>query len=179
MKCSLKGNKLYFDEFFFIDLNKDTILEYDLKNRSEISYEEYKELIFKRAISMAYFLLGKKDYPSKELYQKLVIKYREKEIIEKIISDFVHRGYIDDYEYGKNYIASHNYGRKKMEYMLFQKGISRDIIKSLLDDNSERELEEIKKQWIKLGDKEKDKKILSLMRKGFEYRNIQKALAQM
>lgn len=179
MKCNLKGNKLYFDEIFYIDLNKDTILEYDLKNRDEITFEEYKELIFKRACSMAYFLLAKKDYPSKELYEKLLIKYREKEIIAEIISNFVERGYIDDYEYGKNYISSHNYGRKKMEFMLYQKGLTRDMIKSLLDDNVDRELEEIKKQWVKLGNKEKDKKILSLMRKGFEYRSIQKAIAEM
>ena len=33
MKFNLKGNKLYFNDFFFIDLNKDTILEYDLKNK--------------------------------------------------------------------------------------------------------------------------------------------------
>lgn len=179
MKCNLKGNKLYFDEYFFIDLNKDTILEFDLKNRDEITFDEYRELIFKRACSMAYFLLAKRDYSSRELYQKLVTKYKEKDIIEDIISDFIDRGYIDDYEYGKHYVANHNYGRKKMEYMLFQKGLSGDVIKSLLDDNCEKELEEIKKQWVKLGDKEKDKKILSLLRKGFEYHSIQKAISQM
>ena len=40
-------------------------------------------------------------------------------------------------------------------------------------------MEEIKKLWIKLGDKEKEKKILSLMRKGFEYQDIKKAVSEL
>lgn len=179
MKYNLKGNKIYFDDFFYIDLNRDTIVEYDLKNRDEITEQEYEELITKRAYSMAYFLLAKKDYSSKELYQKLIIKYREKQIVSKLIEDFIEKGYLDDYEYGKNYIAYHNYGKKKMEYMLFQKGISADIIRSLLEENKERELKEIEKQWLKLGNKDKEKKILSLMRKGFEYRDIQKVISNL
>ncbi len=36
-RYSLKGNKIYFDEEFFIDLNKQTIAEYELQKRNEIS----------------------------------------------------------------------------------------------------------------------------------------------
>lgn len=179
MKCSLKGNKLYFDEFFFIDLNRDTITQYDLKNRDEISIEEYRELIKKRAYSMAYFLLAKRDYPSGDLKTRLISKYKERDIIEDLIADFCERGYIDDYEYGKSYVRTHSYGRKKMEFMLLKKGLSSDMIRELLDDNSDQELEEAKKQWIKLGNKEKDKKIMSLMRKGFEYSTIQRAVCEL
>lgn len=178
MKCNLKGNKLYFDEHFFIDLNRDTITEYDLKNRDEITHDEYLELIRKRALSMAYFLLAKRDYSSRELTDKLIAKYREKEIIHEIIDEFCERGYIDDYEYGRIYVQTHNYGKKKMEYMLYQKGLTNEMISSLMADNADREIEEIKKQWVKLGKKEKDKKILSLMRKGFEYPTIQRAIQE-
>ena len=68
---------------------------------------------------------------------------------------------------------------KKMEFMLFQKGLSSDIIRDLLNDNSENELEEIKRLWLRLGEKEKDKKIVSLMRKGFQYRDIKKAISEL
>ena len=68
---------------------------------------------------------------------------------------------------------------KKMEFMLFQKGLSSDIIRELLNDNSENELEEIKRLWLRLGEKEKDKKIVSLMRKGFQYRDIKKAISEL
>ena len=63
--------------------------------------------------------------------------------------------------------------------MLFQKGLSQTVIKEVIGENSANELEEIKKLWIKLGDKEKEKKILSLMRKGFEYQDIKKAVSEL
>lgn len=179
MKFNLKGNKLYFNDFFFINLNKDTILEYDLKNREEITDNEYRELIKKRAYSMGYFLLSSRDYSSGDLSKKLVSKYREKDIIKEIIDDFCEKGYIDDYEYGKSYINNHNYGRKKMEFMLLQKGLNSNMIKELLDECSDKELEEAKKQWVKLGNKEKEKKILSMMRKGFEYSMILRAISEL
>ena len=66
-----------------------------------------------------------------------------------------------------------------MEFMLFQKGLSSDIIRELLNDNSDNELEEIKRLWLRFGEKEKDKKIISLMRKGFQYRDIKKAISEL
>ena len=66
-----------------------------------------------------------------------------------------------------------------MEFMLFQKGLSSDIIRELLNDNSDNELEEIKRLWLRLGEKEKDKKIVSLMRKGFQYRDIKKVIPEL
>lgn len=178
-KYNLKGNKVYFDEEFFIDLNKQTILEYELEKRDEITEDEYKALIRKRVLSMGYFLLVKKDYPIREFKTKLILKYREKEIVEEIIEEFIEKGYLDDMEYGRSYIKTHNYGRKKMEFMLLQKGISLDIIKELLEENSDSELEEIKRIWLRLGEKEKDKKIVSLMRKGFQYRDIKKVISEL
>lgn len=178
-RYSLKGNKVYFDENFFIDLNKKTITEYELDKRDEISDEEYRSLIRKRALSMGYFLLAKKDYSIKEFAGKLLIKYKEKDIINEIIQEFIENNYLNDMEYGRSYIKIHNYGRKKTEFMLMQKGLSQQLIKELLEENSDEELEEIKRLWIKLGEKDKDKKILSLMRKGFEYRDIKKVIAEL
>ena len=175
-KFSLKGNKVYFDEIFCIDLNKTTITEFDLKNKEYLTNEH---LIRLRALSMGYFLLSKQDYSIKELKTKLLLKYREKHIIDEIIEEFREKNYLDDYEYGRSYVRNHNYGKKKMEFMLFQKGISQDIIREVIGENSENEMEEIKKLWIKLGDKEKEKKILSLMRKGFEYQDIKKAVSEL
>ena len=178
-RYSLKGNKVYFDDNFFIDLNKKTIAEYELDKREEISEEEYRALIRRRALSMGYFLLAKKDYSIKEFTSKLLIKYRERDIINEIIQEFIENNYLNDMEYGRSFIKIHNYGRKKTEFMLMQKGLSQQIIKELLEENSDEELEEIKRLWIKLGEKEKDKKILSLMRKGFEYRDIKKVVSEL
>lgn len=66
-----------------------------------------------------------------------------------------------------------------MEFMLLQKGLNSNMIKELLDECSDKELEEAKKQWVKLGNKEKEKKILSMMRKGFEYSMILRAISEL
>ena len=55
------------------------------------------------------------------------------------------------------------------------KGVDRNIIRELLEDNQDDEIEEIKKLWIKMGNKEERKKIESLMRKGFQYSAIREA----
>lgn len=178
MRYSLKGNKIYFDEFFYLDLNRQTIQEFNLKERDEISQDEYRELVRRRAESMGYFLLSKRDYSQKELYTKLLSKYREKEIINSVVEKFVEMNYVNDYDYAQSYINSHNYSKKKMEFMLLQKGVNLSVIREILSECNSQELEEIKKQWQKLGNRDKDKKILSLMRKGFEYRDIQKALKE-
>lgn len=178
MKVILKRNKLYFDEYFYIDLNRDTIIEYDLKNRDEISEEEYYSLIKKRAYSMAYYLLAKRDISTKKLKDKLIEKYHEKDIIENLIVDFTNKGYLDDYEFARIYIKNHNYSKKKMEYMLFLQGIEKDIIQDLLSNYDEKDREEIKKLWIKLGNRDEQKKIMSLMRKGYNYAMIKEVIKE-
>lgn len=179
-KYSLKGNKIYFDEFFYLDLNKQTILDFNLKNRDELTQKEYFQLIKLRSESMGYFLLSKRDYSEKELYLKLLSKYREKNIVRSVIDKFVELGYIDDYDYAEHYISSHNYGRKKMEFILMQKGVSREIVDTIFSTSQkEKDMEEIRRVWLKLGDKDRDKKIASLMRKGFEYRDIKKVMSEL
>jgi len=65
-----------------------------------------------------------------------------------------------------------------MEFMLLQKGVNSAIIRDILAGQDTFEIEEIKKQWKKLGNKENDKKIVSLMRKGFQYKDIQRAIKE-
>lgn len=149
------------------------------EKREDISEEEYLEFLRKKAINTGYFLLAKRDYSIKELYIKLLERYQEKRVVEAVIKDFLEQGYLNDYEYARGYINTHSYGRKKMEFMLLQKGVSHFIIKELLDENVEGELENIKRQYLKLGNKERDKKIAALIRKGFQYRDIQKAIREL
>jgi len=136
-----------------------------------------------------YGVLGKRDYSIKEFYEKLNKKFiindlsvEKKEslenLIEKIVSDFVKQGYLNDEDYAKSYIETHKYGYKKFEFVFKQKGIKESIYKSILENNKESEIEEIGKNWKKLGDKPKEKKIASLMGKGFLYNDIKKFLEQ-
>lgn len=89
-KFNLKGNKVYFSEIFYIDLNKATIIEFGLKDKEYLTDEEYEHLIKLRALSMGYFLLSKQDYSIKELKTKLLLKYKEKHIIDYIQKHALH-----------------------------------------------------------------------------------------
>lgn len=175
-KYVLKGNKVYFDDFFYLSLGKQSILEFNLQKKDEVTDEEYSQLINISATSYGYYLLSKRDYSEKEFFQKLLLRYKEKSIISEVVEKFKNNGYLNDYDFAKFYIDTHSYSKKKMEYKLFEKGIKREVVNELLTSNRDKELDEIKRQWKKLGNKDNVKKINSLIRKGFEYKDIKKVI---
>ena len=59
------------------------------------------------------------------------------------------------------------------------KGITSEILEEVLEFYEEdEELEELNRAWEKLGNKDEQKKIASLMRKGFSYGDIKKVIAK-
>ena len=58
-------------------------------------------------------------------------------------------------------------------------GLNRESIHDILYNNEENEIENIKNLWLKLGNKEYNKKVASLMRKGFTYGDIKKAISSL
>ncbi len=56
------------------------------------------------------------------------------------------------------------------------KGIKGSAVRELLNENTDSEICEIQKLWERMGSKEYRKKVESLMRKGFEYGTIKKAV---
>ena len=174
---AIQKNKILFENGAEFSLTKDTIREYKLKESMEIDYENYKFLAESSALSFSYWLLAKRDYSTRELETKLLTKYKEKTIISKVITQLNDRCYLNDYEFAQSFINSHkSWGKKKLEYQLRLKGVSSSDINELLDENTENEIEEIQKLWERMGDKEYRKKVESLMRKGFEYGTIKKAI---
>ena len=173
----IRKNKILFENGANFSLTKDTIKKYKLKESMEIDNESYMLLAESSALSFSYWLLEKRDYSTKELETKLLTKYKEKTIISKVITQLNDRCYLNDYEFAQSFINSHkSWGKKKLEYQLRLKGVSSSDINELLDENTENEIEEIQKLWERMGDKEYRKKVESLMRKGFEYGTIKKAI---
>ena len=140
-----------------------------------------------------YGVLGRRSCSIKEFEEKLKKKFIDEDLsedlsvekkenlensIEKIISSFIEKGYLNDEDYVKSYIETHKYGYNKFKFIFQQKGIEESIYENILGENKERELEEIIKNWKKFGKKPKEKKIASLMGKGFLYNDIKKALEQ-
>ncbi len=173
----IQKNKILFENNVEISLQSKTIKEYKLKEGLDLEQEIYLYLLESAMLSFSYWLLAKRDYGKKELEDKLYLKYRSRNISLKILNKLEEEGYLDDEAYAISFINAHKkWGVKKLEYHLILKGINKEIIRELLTENNESQLEEIKKIWIKLGDKEERKKIESLMRKGFNYEDIKKTL---
>ena len=137
-----------------------------------------------------YLILRKRDYSIFEFEEKLKKKYldisiekaKREEInkaIKKIIGEFVKNGYLDDMQYVISYINTHNYGYKKYEFIFRSKGIKESVYREILESNKSKEINDIKKIWEKLGDKPNDKKIASLLNKGFLYKDVKIFLDEM
>ncbi|MGL5950716.1 MAG: regulatory protein RecX, partial [Cetobacterium sp.] len=78
-----------------------------------------------------------------------------------------------------NFIKTKKGGRKKLQYDLKLKGVSSEIIKDVLNGYEEEdELQELSKAWDKLGARDEQKKIASLMRKGYSYGDIKKIMTR-
>ena len=58
-------------------------------------------------------------------------------------------------------------------------GVDREIISEILEDERDNQIEKIKQLWIKLGNKEHKKKVESILRKGFLYGDIKKAISSL
>ena len=65
-----------------------------------------------------------------------------------------------------------------MEYFLLQKGYSREFVRKVLDEAYQTYTKEIIKIWNTLAKKEKEKRVMALLRKGYHYSEIKKALAE-
>lgn len=173
----VQKNKILFENGAEFSLPKNIIKEYNLEESMEIPCESYLLLAESSALSFSYWLLAKKDYSTRDLETKLLTKYKEKTIISKVIEELNNRCYLDDAEFAKSFIESHkNWGKKKIEYQLALKGIKISLVRELLEGNEDNEILEIQKLWEKMGDKEYRKKVESLMRKGFEYSTIKRAV---
>lgn len=177
-KFQKQRNKLFFEEGIQIFVTKEMIQKFSLQGKEALSEEEYEELLRYRLRLSAYTWLSKRDYSSQELKVKLNRYCPQKQWISELLEDLQQQGYIDDYRYAIQWIQSKKYGRAKMEALLLQKGISREFIKRALEEVYQSDTEEIIKVWNTLGNKEKEKKVMALLRKGYHYSEIKKALAE-
>ena len=179
-KITIKGNKLILGDDKIIYLTKEMFSKFDLKGKTELDEETFYSLIYFRIRLSAYTMLAKRDYFKKELRNKLIEKIGFADIVEDVVEDFEEKGYLDDYEKAKSYTAQHsNYGTKKLSFILYQMGVDREIVSEVLEDEKDNQIEKIKQLWVKLGNKEHKKKVESILRKGFLYGDIKKAISSL
>lgn len=97
-----------------------------------------EERILLKARGSAAAMLGRKMLTCHELFDRLCKKGFDKETAEKVVSEFVEAGYLNDLRYAEMYIAdSASLGAKGMFRIrreLMQKGISASVIEAAADE---------------------------------------------
>lgn len=123
------------------------------------------------------------DRTEAQLREKLQLAKFDEEIVEQTIAYVKGYGYLDDERYARNYISyrqSYKSRRQLIKELQFKKGVSSEIIEMVCEELEEHDEKELirkqlqKKQYSPLScdEKERQKLIASLMRKGFGIRDI-------
>lgn len=188
-----KKCKVFIDCEFAFAVYKGELRSYHIKKDCEIATEDYKQLtevvLPKRAKLRAMNLLKTRSYTRKQLENKLRDNYYNEEFIEEALSYVERFGYVNDLQYAIDFITyrANQLNRKQLEQKMMQKGISKDVMEQAFlefyqDGNEISEKEQIytflqkKKFWQLEEEKDRQKVLAALMRKGFAFEMIQKVL---
>ena len=148
----IKKNKLYLSTGEIIDISPLIRIRYNLKIGDNIN-EYYNEIIYDAAVEKGIFLLSLRDRTKKEITLKLKEKYKNIQMIQKAVEKLEDLNYIDDFNYALTYIKNKKYGKQKINFELYQKGINKEIIENAYnyldeeENNGEKSIE-IKKLEI-------------------------------
>ena len=183
-----KRVNIFVDDAFFCGLNKETAVIFKLKTGKDIDEKTLKDAIFdsevKSATEKGVDYIGSRMHSRKELYDKLIKKGYEKQVVLRALEKLEEYHYVDDGLFAKQYIEQNKkYSKKMLENKLKQKGISSDIIFENLGDDDENSDFELCKKYAQKYAKSKDlkepgavqKMYASLARKGFSFDVIKKA----
>ena len=187
-----KRVNIFVDDAFFCGLLKETAVIFKLKVGKEIDETVLKEAVFssevKSAFDKASDYLGSRMHTKKELFNKLLKKGYEKDVIEQAIGKLEEYHYVDDGLFAKQFTSSNSKLSKRMiENKLREKGVSNENIDSVSNMRSDEDEFELclmqAKKYVSSKDMTKEnayqKLYASLARKGFSFETIKKACKQL
>ena len=179
--------KVYLDGQFAFVLNKSELFRYRIKENEQLSECDYEEIrndiIKKRAKLRALQLLTDMDRTRDQLSKKLRDDGYAEDIIDEAIGYVVSFGYVNDYNFAKNFIESKKNKKSKKEIyaLLKAKGLSSELIESAMEEccSNEDTAQAIENFLRKkrfhpenMSDQELHKIYAALARKGFHYEDI-------
>ena len=188
-------NKIYLDTEEIIDISPLIRQKYDLKVNDNIE-RFYDEISYEASLEKGIFLISLKDRTKKEVRLKLEEKFWNKNAVLKAIEKLEEFGYLNDLNYAISYIESKTYGKNRISYNLFQKGIDRSTVEKAyltLDEEKEENIDDVKLEKLidknsrKINSsnsrdekklKEEQKLIQYLARQGFSLDKIFKKLKE-
>ena len=139
-------NKIYLDTEEIMDISPLIRQKYDLKVNDSIE-RFYDEISYEASLEKGIFLISLKDRTKKEVRLKLEEKFWNKDAVLKAIEKLEEFGYLNDLNYAISYIESKTYGKNRISYNLFQKGIDRSTVEKAyltLDEEKEENIDDVK-----------------------------------
>ncbi|MFR5601446.1 MAG: regulatory protein RecX [Lachnospiraceae bacterium] len=178
-----RRSKVFIDEDLALVLYQGEIRHYKIEEGQEIGREIYDEIVdqvlFKRARDRAVYLLKASDKTELQMRRKLEDGYYPGQVIDRVVEILKQHHYIDDESYGFRYVENHRHSKSRRQLIqdLQQKGLDRELIRTLLEEQPVDEADQIQRILEKKGyDPESDmdwktrqKVFASLARKGFSY----------
>lgn len=171
-------------------LYKKELDTYDLQAEGMLSDGVYqiifKEVLPKRAKLRAMHLLQQQFRTEQQLRTKLKAAEYPAEVVEEAIAYVKQYHYIDDVRFAKSYIEYRKDSKsmRQLEQELYQKGISRDVFREAADqieapDETAQIQEILRKKGYQQGvteQKDRERILRFLLRKGYDMASIQKAM---
>lgn len=188
-------NKIYLDTEEIMDISPLIRQKYDLKVNDNIE-RFYDEISYEASLEKGIFLISLKDRTKKEIRLKLEEKFRNKSAILQAIEKLEELGYLNDLNYAISYIEGRTYGKNRISYNLFQKGIDKATVEKAylilaeekednVDDTKLEKLIEKNSKKININNEREEKKIKEeqkfiqyLARQGFSLDKIFKKLKE-
>ena len=187
-----KGKKarksVYIDDNFACTLDEFTIFKSRLKVGQQITLQELEDLVSESeeagAFEKAVDLISSTPKTRKQIFDNLKQKGYLVKVCNNVLDKLEGYHYIDDERYAKMFVETYKnkYGKKKLEFMLLQKGVKQSIIDECLIDVESQDdivLRLASKYMQNKGREPKDFEKLSrfLASKGFLWDDISNAIS--
>ena len=181
--------KVFLEGDFAFVLYKSEAARFHIEEGNDLPAKTYEmieeEILLKRARDRALYLLQSQGRTQAEMIKKLKDDGYSQSVTERVLSFLQEYHFIDDNAYTENYIHV-NKGRKskrQITYELQQKGVDRDQIRQMLEENPVDEEETVRALLKKKTggripeDKKEIQKLAAVLgRKGFSFEVISRVL---
>lgn len=183
--------RIYIDEEPAFVLYKGELRRFGIKEQEAISEETIQaikgQVLLKRAKLRALHLLNDMARTEGQLRDKLKRNGYPEDIVDEALSYVKSFGYINDEEYIRSFIESRKEKKSRREIyaLLGQKGVDRETVERILEEAYEGHTEEeairmilSRKHWNQeeTDEKKRQKMYAYLVRKGFRYEDICRAM---
>lgn len=187
---------LYVEDTFALGVDEDIVIKYSLSPGKEVSDTFIEDVVkaeeVNKAFNCAVNLLSFRSRSTKELMVKMKQKGFEEESIQKAIEKLVYYGYLNDYQFSTQWVSDKQRfkkaGKNLLKQELYQKGIEKEIIEQVLQENVneedeyQRALELAEKKVKTLGKDDRNAKYRKLSgllaRKGYSFDIISKIMKE-